>query len=315
MAAREPFHAGEIAVQTRAGERAQALKNGAMLHDFVTPGAGRFLSRQRLIAVALADGAGQPWASLWLGESGFVECLDERTLWIRTSPPPWAPFDPTNALVSKGRMCGLLAIDLGSRQRLRINGEIGDVGKSGFLLEVRESFANCPKYIQRRELGMRTSVEAATTAPARSGSALGSEQCERIERADTLFVASRHPERGLDVSHRGGTPGFVRVLGPRTLRFPDYPGNGMFQTLGNFEVDPRAGVVTVDFERSVLLSLTGAAKVIWEKDDAAHPSGGTGRYWQLELTEWVEFSLDTSLAARLVERSPFNPPSFECLID
>ena len=48
---------------------------------------------------------------------------------------------------------------------------------------------------------------------------------------DTLFLTTRHPDRGVDVSHRGGRPGFAEWLDDRTLRLPDYPGNGLFQYL------------------------------------------------------------------------------------
>src|SRR5262249_49525635 len=172
---------------------------------------------------------------------------------------------------------------------------------------VREVFPNCPKYIQRRA----PVAGGATSAPAapERGVSLDAERRAFLARADTLFVASFHPTRGVDVSHRGGAPGFVRVVDDRTLRVPDYPGNGMFQTLGNFEVAPRAGLVAVDFERRRLLSLTGTVSVSFGAEDPAHPSGGTGRSWSLVVAEWLEFAAPVGLGFRLVERSPFNPPS------
>ncbi|HEV8547946.1 MAG TPA: pyridoxamine 5'-phosphate oxidase family protein [Polyangiaceae bacterium] len=309
MNPREPFHAGEIAVQERAGEREQGARNGAGVHDFVTAGAARFLGRQRLLAVALADDAGRPWASVWLGEPGFAHCADARTVRIGTAPPPWAPADPTVALAAVGQRCGVLAIDLGTRQRLRINGTIGHRSDDAIGLDVHESFANCPKYIQRRELVFPEVRAGTSPTGVSSGVELGARERSHIERADTLFVASQHPERGLDASHRGGEPGFVRVVGARTLRFPDYPGNSMFQTLGNFAVDPRAGVVVLDFEANRLLSLTGTAKTLFAAEDPAHPNGGSGRYWEFHVTEWLEVPFARPLLARLLERSPFNPPS------
>jgi uncharacterized protein len=307
MATREPFHSGEIAVQERAGERAQGARNGAIVHDYVTPGAARFLGRQRWVVVALADDDGRPWASVWLGEAGFVRGEGERAVRIDTLPEPWAAADPTGALAVPGRRAGLLAIDFGTRQRLRINGSIGEADDSALTIDVSESFANCPKYIQRREL-IPGAFGAAAPPAVSHGIALGAAEVSRIERADTLFVASQHPERGLDASHRGGEPGFVRVVDARTLRFPDYQGNGMFQTLGNFAVDARAGVAVVDFEESRLLSLTGLANTAHDAEDPTHPTGGTGRYWEFRISAWLDFPLPRSLSARLLERSPFNPP-------
>jgi uncharacterized protein len=312
MTTRDPFHEGEIAVQERTGEREQGARNGAILHDFVTPPACRFLGRQRLLAVALPDGEGRPWASVWLGEPGFVSCDDTQTVRLVTSPPPWAEEDPSAAMVVAGGRLGLLSIDLATRQRLRINGSIRSVSRDGISLAVEESFANCPKYIQQRLLGAETEASTGgTSGPLLlRGTVLGDAQRDLIERADTLFVASHHRERGLDASHRGGTPGFVRVVGERTLRFPDYPGNSMFQTLGNLELDPRAGVAVLDFERARLLCLRGSSKTILGEDDPTHPSGGTGRYFELDIAEWVELPFAKLSEARLIERSPFNPPPF-----
>jgi predicted pyridoxine 5'-phosphate oxidase superfamily flavin-nucleotide-binding protein len=69
-----------------------------------------------------------------------------------------------------------------------------------------------------------------------------------IREADTFFIASSHRDGGADASHRGGNPGFVHVLNETKLIWPDYSGNGMFQTLGNLAIDPRAGLLFMDFE-------------------------------------------------------------------
>ena len=89
------------------------------------------------------------------------------------------------------------------------------------------------------------------------------------EAADTFFVASAHPRRGTDVSHRGGDPGFVRMLDDHTLRVPDYAGNSMFNTLGNLHVNPRAGLLFVDFDRWRTLQLTGTATIRFDLEPRA----------------------------------------------
>ena len=78
-----------------------------------------------------------------------------------------------------------------------------------------------------------------------------------------------HPTRGADASHRGGSPGFVRVAGGR-LWWPDYPGNNMFNSLGNLAVDPAAALMFIDFFSGRTLQLSGAGDVRW--DDAAERS-------------------------------------------
>ena len=92
-------------------------------------------------------------------------------------------------------------------------------------------FASCP-----------SRLVAKAPSPARHGSLLTADRRDWILRADTLFVASAHPGQGADASHRGGRPGFVQIPHPQTLRIPDYPGNNTFNTLGNFENYPHAGL-------------------------------------------------------------------------
>jgi hypothetical protein len=174
-------------------------------------------------------------------------------------------------------------------------------------LGVRETFGNCIKYIQRRTRS--DDLPGGAVAAEEEGNTLDDARRAFIARTDTLFVASIHPERGLDVSHRGGHPGFVRVEHERMLRIPDYPGNAMYQTLGNFAVDTRAGVALIDFDRRRVLSLTGNAAADFGAEDSRHPTAGTGRYWSFTVERWVEFSLPPTMTWTLVERSPFNPPS------
>ncbi len=69
---------------------------------------------------------------------------------------------------------------------------------------------------------------------------------------------------GVDVAHRGGKPGFVNVDGNKTLIIPDFSGNKHFNSFGNLELNPRAGLLFVDFNQGDLLYLTGEAKVIWD---------------------------------------------------
>lgn len=109
------------------------------------------------------------------------------------------------------------------------------------------------------------------------------------------------------MSHRGGERGFIHVLDDHTFRIPDYPGNGMFQTLGNLELDPRAGIVAVDFEGGRLLSLTGEARTVHEVGDETHPTGGTDRYLRFVVDEWSCFSVGALPRFQLLEAWPRNP--------
>ncbi|MET0554599.1 MAG: pyridoxamine 5'-phosphate oxidase family protein [Vicinamibacteria bacterium] len=251
---RDPFHEGEKALQRRAGVRERAEAVGAIVEDTLFPAARRFLAGQRILVAASLDAQGRPWASLLTGEPGFARAVDETLLRISAAP---APGDPLTANLGARPELGLLAIDLRSRQRLRANGR-AVLRDDGIFLSVDEVYGNCPKYIRPREIAR---VEAEAPGAARAASALTAAQRARIARADTFFIASAHRRTGADASHRGGPAGFVTVGPDGSLSFPDFPGNNMFNTLGNLAVDPRVGLLFVDFEQGDVLQLTGTASL------------------------------------------------------
>ena len=91
-----------------------------------------------------------------------------------------------------------------------------------------------------------------------------------LKAADTCFIATAYQAasagaaRGVDVSHRGGKSGFVRIDDDRTLTLPDFSGNLYFNTFGNLALNPLAGLLFIDFSQGDVLYLTGRAEVIWE---------------------------------------------------
>ncbi len=146
----QPFHDGEIAVQERAGERDLARRHGAAISSRIIPGALSFLARQRLLAVSAAGDDGHLWASVWCGQPGFVRSEDGQRVSILPSLMAASPDDPVLRRLGIGRDLGILAIELASRRRLRINGPVERISPEEIGVLVRESVPNCPKYIQRR---------------------------------------------------------------------------------------------------------------------------------------------------------------------
>ena len=110
------------------------------------------------------------------------------------------------------------------------------------------------------------------------GLALTAKQQDWIQKADTFFVATAHPFRGADASHRGGQPGFVAVVDAQTLIWPDYSGNMMFNTLGNIVSNPKSGLLFLDFDTGRTLQLTGAAEIVWEPAEVARFAGAVSDY-------------------------------------
>jgi predicted pyridoxine 5'-phosphate oxidase superfamily flavin-nucleotide-binding protein len=284
-----PYHAGEIEVQARRGVREEAELVGGIVSAEISPAAARFLLRQRMAVAASLDATGRPWASLLTGPPGFLEAVDDRLLRIAGAPPD--PLLISN-LAARPEL-GLLVLDPGTRQRMRFNGR-GQASPEGLFLLADEVYGNCPKYVQRRRL---VGDAGGTPGRTRSASSLSRRQWSRIEGADTFFIASFHPRGSADASHRGGRPGFVRVLDTRTLVFPDYPGNNMFNTLGNLAGCPRAGLLFVDFESGEVAQLTGGARLIWEPEPAV----------RVEIDEVRETPGGSPLRFELLEAWPGNP--------
>lgn len=301
------YHEGELFVQEVAGQRALAERNGAGIGGYIVPGARSFLEEQEMLVLAASDAGGEVWVSVWFGARGFTQSRDDgRTLWIDRRRLLALEVDPVAELLQPGAPVGVLAIELETRRRLRVNGSLREVDYGALALEVRESFANCPKYITKRRLRPRDPLTAAAPAPL-AGRRLDAGRMATIRRTDTLFVGSAHPERGADASHRGGEPGFVRILDEQTLRIPDYSGNGMYQTLGNLHSTGRAGLVFVDFKGRRLLHVTGTTELRLDREEARLVTGGTARSWDLKVTCWLEGALPFAVDAELLGRSRFNP--------
>ena len=66
----------------------------------------------------------------------------------------------------------------------------------------------------------------------------------------------------MDISHRGGRPGFVQVSG-NELIIPDFSGNRYFNTFGNLLIEPRASLLFIDFDTGDVLRLKGIASIDW----------------------------------------------------
>jgi predicted pyridoxine 5'-phosphate oxidase superfamily flavin-nucleotide-binding protein len=294
----ERFHTGERTVQARAGVDAEARNLGRGISDAIPPGAGSFLAAQRLAILAGVDPAGRVWASLVVANPGFITSPDARTLRIAGGLPG---ADPLRAGLARDRALGVLVFDPERRRRLRINGRVVDADADAIEIRTEEVFGNCPKYIQARTADGDTRHDRAGAATRTD--VLTAAQRSAIEAADTFFIASAHADAGADASHRGGPPGFVRVVDHRTLRIPDYAGNNMFQTLGNIAVDPRVGLLFLSFDTGTTLQLTGQARILWAPDPK-----GAERAIEVEIGEVVEIAGRGPLGWRFVESSPFNPP-------
>jgi len=294
------YHRGERAVQARAGELARADHSARAIGDRVPPVAAAFLADQPMVVVAAADPAGRRWASLLTGPAGFARAADERTVEVAAVP---AVGDPLRAVLAAPATVGMIALDPTTRRRMRVNGRARPT-REGFRLLTDQVYANCPKYIQQRD--RRTPVPAAVPGSARTGGALTTAQQAAVAAADTVFVATG-AEGGADASHRGGEPGFVQVLSPTRLRWPDYSGNAMYMTLGNLALDPAAGLLVPGWATGTTLQITGSARVDWSPA-AAEGFPGALRMVELTVAQVVELPGASPLRWGPPSPSPSNPP-------
>jgi predicted pyridoxine 5'-phosphate oxidase superfamily flavin-nucleotide-binding protein len=274
-----PWHEGERIVQRAVGVRDQIDPVGYRnIRSFMPDQHREFFARLPFLVVGSVDKGGRPWASILSGPPGFALSPDPQRLRIDSQP---AEGDPLNETLGVGAAIGLLGIDLSTRRRNRMNGRIVELDRGGFTVAVEQSFGNCPQYIQRRDQDGLFTVAPARGAPF---SALDEAARELIRRADTCFVASaasRDQQRGaVDVSHRGGRPGFLGIAGDGAIVVPDYRGNRYFNTLGNLMVNPRAGLLLIDFDNGDLLQLSGTTEIVWDGPEL-RAFAGAERLWRL----------------------------------
>ncbi|MBF6217742.1 pyridoxamine 5'-phosphate oxidase family protein [Nocardia abscessus] len=292
-----PFHDGEVAVQRRMGQAEIAERVGRMIRPDIPSVAAGFLAEQRMVVLAAADAAGRLWASELVGRPGFVRAIDDRTIAVDARP---APADPLHETLTHRTRIGMIALQPQRRRRMRVNGRSAPEG-TGLRIVTDQVYSNCPKYISRRDV--ESYVPDTWSAAVRRGVELDADQQAAITAADTFFVATADGDGNADASHRGGNPGFLHVVSPTRLRWPDYRGNSMFMTLGNIEVNPRCGILIPDWATGATLQLTGTAELVWEPETFA-----AGAQCSLDFTvEEVVERPGGALRWGPAELSPVNP--------
>jgi len=301
-----PFHEGELEVQKRAGEEANAEANSPMIIDQLYSGALTFIRQQQMAVLSTRDADGHRWASIVFGPKGFLEPNGPESLHIAVPSAERDTRDPLWQNLQVDPHLGLLIIELANRRRLRINGDARLTDKE-IILEVEQSFPNCPKYITKREIDVELAETPAADSKLLEGKTLPARIQKMIADADVLFLATGHAGRGNDASHRGGSPGFIEVVDESTLHLPDYPGNGLFNSLGNVVGDPQVGLLIPDFEYGRQLQLTATATILWAHPDPEGRTGGTNRFVEFAISRWLERPLLARLKSAVVSYSPYNP--------
>ncbi|KAL1586455.1 hypothetical protein WHR41_05239 [Cladosporium halotolerans] len=242
-----------------------------------------------LIAIGTLDKQGRPWTTLWGGEKGISQPIAQGVIGIRT--PVVGKHDPVveelvgskadGAVVREegvGRMVSGLTIDLETRKRVKMfarmvagalslrEDEATDArqhfAEVQLVLKVEQSMGNCPKYLNKKRIELAESdpklVSDLPQLPQRA--------IDLLAKADMFFLSSANHVSDMDTNHRGGPPGFVRVVSNEPsgaiLCYPEYSGNRLYQTLGNLKVNPLLGICVPDYETGDMLYLTGTTDIL-----------------------------------------------------
>ena len=305
------FHAGERAVQQRVGVAGRMADLGPrVIRDFMPDQHRDFFEQLPFVIAGTVDAAGQPWASVLAAPPGFIESPDAYTLELQAQA---LAGDPLQQTLVDGAFIGLLGLEPHTRRRNRMNGIVHGVSATGFSVQLQQSFGKCPKYIQARE-PVYLPGRATTPPVMHSGTQLDAVARSMIEVADTLFIATAYSGEaenaggvgaagGVDVSHRGGKPGFVRVDADGTLTMPDFLGNFFFNTLGNIAINPRAGLLFMDFESGDLLYLAVKAEIVWDGPEL-RAFEGAQRLLRFTVTEMRRVEASLPLRWGVAEISP-----------
>ncbi|RYP73616.1 hypothetical protein DL771_003504 [Monosporascus sp. 5C6A] len=331
------WHEGELAVHSllKVPPRYQNPTSAGL-----PPHLGYRVAISPLVAFGALDEHGWPWTTLWGGERGFAHPVAQGILGMqslvnrRHDPVVCALIGnvatdgelvrPEDAEDGVKLMSGL-SIDLETRDRVKLagrmvigavtarpdgkgkDGEESGVGEAQLAMLVEESLGNCPKYVNKKDI----SPHVPSPELVSNSLPLPPEATTLLEKADMFFLSSTNG-RTMDTNHRGGPPGFVRVVNNSVaagvvLVYPEYSGNRLYQTLGNLHVNPKVGMVVPDYETSDVLYLTGEIQLLVGQD-AAKLMPHTKLVVKVVVREARLVKDGLSFRGEVGERSPYNPP-------
>ncbi|KAF2825186.1 hypothetical protein CC86DRAFT_295112 [Ophiobolus disseminans] len=299
----------------------------------LTPQASFMLQKGSLLALGTLDLQDRPWTTLWGGSPGFSEPLGGGFVGTRTLVD--SEHDPVvQALVGEakagemlqpkdgGKMLAGLAIELMTRKRVKIAGKMVagtvqdvkvQIGESDeertpetqnqiqLVTKIDESLGNCPKYLNQYVLQPAlVQSQLLSNGPTLSG------QARALINKSDMFFLSTSTSSDMDVNHRGGSPGFVRVISPTCIAYPEFSGNRLYQSLGNLQLNPRIGITFPDYETGDVLYITGTTEIL-VGTDAASLLPGSNLAVKIGITE-ARF-IQRGLPFRGVKKtpSPYNP--------
>lgn len=272
-----PWHEGELTLQRAVGAVDMMVGVGQrqMSRTWMPDQHREFYSQLPFVVLGAVDRQGDVWATLRTGQPGFMISPTPEVLQIKLEPQP---NDPAHEGMQPGDAIGMLGIELHTRRRNRMNGNVLRALDDRIEIVVTQAYGNCPRYINLRQYEF---VEE--TADIAQELTVTDPLIRRmVTSADSFYVATyvvRDGQNQVDASHRGGKAGFVRMEEDGSLTIPDFSGNLFFNTLGNILLNPRAGLTFINFENGDLLQMTGTAEVLLDDPEIAAFQGAE-RLWR-----------------------------------
>ncbi|MEX3776771.1 pyridoxamine 5'-phosphate oxidase family protein [Pseudomonas sp. MYb118] len=274
-----PWHEGELTLQRAVGAVDMMVGVGQrqLARTWMPDQHREFYAQLPFVILGAVDRHGDVWPTIRTGEPGFMNSPTPPILHINLQAQP---NDPADEGLQPGNAIGMLGMELHTRRRNRMNGNVLRKLDDGIEIGVTQAYGNCPRYINLRQYGFVDGVEDTlvdvTVTDARVR--------QMITTADSFYVATyveRDGQNQVDASHRGGKPGFVRMDEDGTLTIPDFNGNLFFNTLGNILLNPRAGLLFIDFQSGDLLQMSGSAEVLLDDPEIAAFQGAE-RLWRFK---------------------------------
>ncbi len=127
------------------------------------------------------------------------------------------------------------------------------------------AFTSSVKAVQER-LGSRTGYASMEQRGGWSD-VVTPELARFIGERDTMFIATTNTDGQPYIQHRGGPPGFLKILDEHTLGFADFSGNRQYITVGNLDDNPKAFIFLMDFANRRRVKIWGRAEVVENNDE------------------------------------------------
>lgn len=295
---------------------------------------GDRVSASPLVAIGTVDEQGRPWTSIWGGERNFARQISHDRLAMASLVDKC--HDPVVKSLGLDRLAdgevgqtsgdkaiSALSIDLESRDRVKLAGKVvvgalvgrpndEAVSQVQLAFQVEESLGNCPKYLNKKVIWAHLPSPQLVS----SSLPLPEEAISLLAKADLFFLSSTNGQT-MDTNHRGGPPGFMRVISNAdpspggdngaVLIYPEYSGNRLYQTLGNLHTNPLIGLAIPDFDTSDVLYLTGTTELL-VGDTAAAYLPHTKLAVKITVLSAIFVKDGLPFRGTPGEFSPYNPP-------